>query len=77
MSTTSEINTKFTHHKIGDNELRIDGKLTIALEPTIITVGVTNSEKEEIIQKEDGTYYRREAVESKEVYNKKTQRKHT
>lgn len=75
MSTTSEINTKFTHHEISDNELRIGNKLTIALEPTIITVGVTNSEKEEIVQKEDGTYYRREAVESKEVYNKKTQKK--
>lgn len=75
MSAANKIETKFTHHAVGDNELRIDGKLAVALEPAIITVGVQNPDKEEIIQKEDGTYFKRIAVESKEVYNKKTQRK--
>ena len=72
---TTNIDTKFTHHSIGDNELRIDSKIAVPIEPAIITVGVQNPEKEEILQKEDGTYYRRTAVESKEIYNKRTQRK--
>ena len=75
MGTTDKIETKFTHHKIGDNELKINGKVAVPLEPAIITVGVQNPDKEEIVQKDDGTYYKRVAVESKEVYNKKTQKK--
>ena len=88
MSAANKIETKFIHHSAGDNELRIKGKLVdgeiiddgisrvaVPIEPAIITVGIQNPDKEEIIQKEDGTFYKRVAVESKEVYNKKTQKK--
>lgn len=75
MSTTNKIETKFIHHEIGDNTLKIDGKVAVPIEPAIITVGVQNEDREEILQKEDGTYYKRVAVESKEVYNKRTQKK--
>lgn len=75
MSAANKIETKFIHHEVGNNELKINSKIAVPLEPAIITVGVKNPDREEIIQKEDGTYYKRAAVESKEVYNKKTQKR--
>ena len=55
---TTNIDTKFIHHSIGDNELKIDGKIAVPIEPAIITVGVQNPEKEEILQKEDWRTHR-------------------
>lgn len=69
--------TQIVHHKIDDNQLRINNKEYFGFHVHKVITGVENENRQEIVQNPNtGLNYARNAVEGQEIYNLKTQKHH-